>query len=86
MKSILKTPFQEIYREYSYNPIYLIPRLIMYLLAILFNLIPEDTDNPDLIKKLEVIKEQKRIAEIEKEKQRLAQEHYQPEQEGGEQD
>ncbi|MEE5993300.1 MAG: DUF2357 domain-containing protein [Oscillospiraceae bacterium] len=69
-------PFQEIYREYSYNPIYLIPRLIMYLLVVLFNLIPEDTDNPDWIKKLEAIKEQKRIAEIEKEKQFEMESYY----------
>ena len=40
-------PFRDIYREYSKNPIYLIPRLIMHILAVVFGLIPEDTDNPD---------------------------------------
>ena len=40
-------PFREIYKEYSKNPIYLIPRLIMHILAVVFGLIPEDTDNPD---------------------------------------
>ena len=41
-------PFRQIYKEYSRNPIYAIPRLIRYLCAILFGWIPEDTDDPDL--------------------------------------
>lgn len=39
-------PFKEIYREYSWNPIWLLSRVIRYLLAVWFNLIPEDTDHP----------------------------------------
>ena len=45
-------PFRTIYKEYSKNPIYLIPRLIKHLLAVIFGIIPEDTDDPDLKRKL----------------------------------
>ena len=40
-------PFDVIRKQYSKNPIYLIPRLILRLLFILFGYIPKDTDNPD---------------------------------------
>ncbi len=40
-------PFEVIYKEYSRNPIYLIPRLFRALMVLLFNKIPADTDNPD---------------------------------------
>ncbi len=39
-------PFKEIYREYSCNPIYVLIRLIRHILATVFGIIPEDTDNP----------------------------------------
>ena len=39
-------PFREIYREYSWNPIYVLIRLIRHLLAVVFGIIPKDTDNP----------------------------------------
>ena len=39
-------PFREIYKLYTYNPIYSIPRLIRWLLYVLFGVIPKDTDNP----------------------------------------
>ncbi len=61
-------PFEVIYREYSYNPIYLIPRLVTMLLVVLFNRIPEDTDNPDWKHKAEVLqkeREAKRLADEE---------------------
>ncbi|MCR4889933.1 MAG: signal peptidase I [Ruminococcus sp.] len=44
-------PFMEIYREYSWNPLYSLIRLIRHLLAVVFGIIPENTDNP-LYKKL----------------------------------
>ena len=59
-------PFREIYKEYSWNPFYAIPRLIRLLLAVLFGIIPEDTDNPDLKQRLAAIKEKKRLAAEEK--------------------
>ena len=40
-------PFWTIYKEYTKNPIYAIPRFFRYLLAIWFGLIPKYTDNPD---------------------------------------
>lgn len=40
-------PFDEIRKQYSRNPIYLIPRAFMRLLFILFGYIPKFTDNPD---------------------------------------
>ncbi|MCR5201718.1 MAG: DUF2357 domain-containing protein [Lachnospiraceae bacterium] len=64
-------PFKTIYKEYSYNPIYLIPRLIRALLVFLFNLIPEDTDNPDWKKKraeIEANKAEKKRQKEEREK------------------
>ena len=56
-------PFDVIRKEYSKNPIYLIPRLIKHLLAVIFGIIPEDTDDPDLKRKLA---EQKALAEKKK--------------------
>ena len=40
-------PFEKIRREYSRNPIYVIPRFFVWLLFKLFGHIPPDTDNPD---------------------------------------
>ena len=39
-------PFKTIYKEYSKNPIYAIPRFIRYILAIWFGIIPKFSDNP----------------------------------------
>ncbi|MBR4200409.1 MAG: signal peptidase I [Oscillospiraceae bacterium] len=57
-------PFREIYREYSWNPIYVLIRLIRHLLAVWFGVIPADTDNP-LYRKLRA----DRIAEEERKEQ-----------------
>ena len=46
-KAYEQLPFREIYKRYTYNPIYAIPRLVMWLLFVLFRYIPADTDNPD---------------------------------------
>lgn len=40
-------PFREIYKDYTWNPIYSIPRFFRWLLFVLFGIIPKDTDNPD---------------------------------------
>lgn len=58
-------PFREIYKEYSKNPIYAIPRFIRFILAFVFGIIPEDTDNPDLKAKLAQRKARKEAEEIE---------------------
>lgn len=58
-------PFWEIYKEYSKNPIYAIPRFIRYILAFVFGIIPADTDNPDLKAKLAARKAKQEAEEIE---------------------
>lgn len=57
-------PFDVIRKEYSYNPIYLIPRLIMRLLFLLFGYIPKNTDNPDYKRILAERAEKARQAEL----------------------
>ena len=59
-------PFDVIRKQYSKNPIYLIPRLILKLLFILFGYIPKNTDNPDYKKILAEREEKKRILAEEK--------------------
>ena len=61
-------PFWTIYKEYSWNPIYALPRLIRYLLAVIFGIIPKDTDNPDFKRILAEKAEKKRIKEEERAK------------------
>ena len=61
-------PFREIYKEYSKNPIYAIPRLIRYILAYVFGIIPENTDNPDLKERLAKRKAEAEAREIEQAK------------------
>ncbi len=55
-------PFQDIYKEYSRNPVYAIPRFFQWLLVVLFHLIPEQTDNPDWKRMLAEIQQQKEEA------------------------
>lgn len=61
-------PFREIYKEYSKNPIYAIPRFIRYVLAFVFGFIPEDTDNPDLRERLAKRKAEAEARELEQAK------------------
>ena len=58
--------FKQIRREYTKNPFFAIPRLIRYILAMVFGIIPEDTDRPDFKMKRAEIEEKKRIKEEEK--------------------
>lgn len=69
-------PFESIRREYSKNPFYAIPRLIRYILAMVFGIIPEGTDRPDFKMKLAEIKEKKRLKEEEKKKQSEMEVYY----------
>ena len=61
-------PFDTIRREYSKNPIYAFARLIRYVLAMVFGIIPEDTDRPDFKQRRAEIAEKKRIRAEEKKK------------------
>ena len=58
--------FKQIRREYTKNPFFAIPRLIRYILAMVFGIIHEDTDRPDFKMKRAEIEEKKRIKEEEK--------------------
>lgn len=64
-KRLESKPFMEIYREYSWNPLYVLIRLIRHLLAVVFGMIPDDTDNPDYRKMLadKIAKQQERERE-----------------------
>ena len=46
-KSYEEKPFKEIRKDYSWNPVYSIPRFFKWLFFVLFGIIPKDTDNPD---------------------------------------
>ncbi len=69
-------PFEEIRREYSKNPIYAIPRLIRWILAMVFGIIPEDTDNPAFKAKRAEIEEKKRQKEEAKKQQEIMERYY----------
>ncbi len=69
-------PFRTIYKEYSRNPIYAIPRLIRYLLAVIFGIIPKDTDDPDLKRRLAEREEKKRQKAEELEKRNAMEVYY----------
>ncbi len=59
-------PFREIYKEYSWNPIYVIIRLVRLALALLFGIVPENTDNPGYKKLLA----EKKAAQEEREREK----------------
>lgn len=61
-------PFKEIRREYCKNPFWMLVRLIRYILAMVFGIIPEDTDRPDFKERRRIIQEQKEAKLREKEK------------------
>ncbi|WP_242940805.1 signal peptidase I [Ruminococcus albus] len=69
-------PFWTIYKEYSKNPIYVIPRFITYLLVIWFGIIPKDTDNPDYKRRLAEIEDKKRQKKEELEKHNQMEVYY----------
>jgi len=72
-------PFREIYREYSWNPIYAIIRLIRHILAVVFGIIPKDTDNPrykQLLAEKELKKLQKEQEKQEREKMEVYYKKY----------
>lgn len=60
-------PFQVIRHEYSWNPVWAIPRLIRWVLAMVFGIIPKDTDNPDFKIRRAQLEERRRIRQAERE-------------------
>ena len=69
-------PFRVIYREYSWNPIYVLIRLIRHIFAVVFGLVPFETDNP-LYKKIAADKEKKKKEkELEKQERKEMEVYY----------
>ncbi len=74
-------PFQDIYKEYSKNPVYAIPRFFQWLLVVLFHIIPQNTDNPDwkrLLAQITAQKEEQERLKQEKEKMEVYYRKYSP--------
>lgn len=69
-------PFEVIRREYSKNPIYAIPRLIRWILAMVFGIIPEDTDNPAFKAKRAELEEKKRQKEEARKQHEIMERYY----------
>ena len=69
-------PFREIYREYSWNPIYVLIRLIRHILAVVFGIIPEDTDDPRYRKLLAEKKAKNEQKEQEKQQRKDMEAYY----------
>ncbi|WP_242940180.1 signal peptidase I [Ruminococcus albus] len=69
-------PFWTIYKEYSKNPIYVIPRFITYLLVIWFSIIPKYTDNPDYERRRNEKEAKKRQKQEELEKRNQMEVYY----------
>ena len=59
--------FEDIRREYSHNPRYVIPRLIVWFLAMFLGIFPKETDNPDIKVRMEAAAERKAKKKAEKE-------------------
>ena len=68
--------FKQIRREYTKNPFFAIPRLIRYILAMVFGIIPEDADRPDFKMKRAQIEEKKRLKEEEMRKHNEMEVYY----------
>ncbi len=69
-------PFEDIRKEYSKNPIHLIPRIIRWILAMVFGIIPRDTDNPAFKQKRKEIVQKKRQKEQELQKKNEMEVYY----------
>jgi len=75
-KRIESKPFREIYREYSWNPIYVIIRLIRHFLAVVLGIVPEDTDNPRYKQILADKKNKRELREHEKQERQDMEVYY----------
>ncbi len=69
-------PYHVIRKQYSKNPIYAIPRFIRYILSHWFNIIPKDTDDPDLKAKRVRLEAEKAEKEIAKQKRNEMEVYY----------
>lgn len=69
-------PYHVIRKQYSKNPIFAIPRFIRYILSHWFNIIPKDTDDPDLKAKRVRLEAEKAEKEIAKQKRNEMEVYY----------
>ena len=69
-------PFEEIRREYSWNPFWAFLRLVRWVLAMVFHVFPQDTDNPDFKMLKAELEEKKRIKEAEREEHDRMEQFY----------
>ncbi len=69
-------PFEQIRWEYSKNPIRLLQRLFIYILAVWFHVIPENTDDPDYKKLRAELEEKKRLKKEEAAKRDAMEVYY----------
>ena len=69
-------PFEDLRREYSRNPIYVIPRLIVWFLAMFLGIFPKQTDDPDIKVRMEAAAEKKRKLQAEKEERNKMEAFY----------
>ena len=68
--------FEDIRREYSHNPRYVIPRLIVWFLAMFLGIFPKETDNPDIKVRMEAAAERKAKLQAEKEERNKMEAFY----------
>lgn len=69
-------PFEEIRREYSKNPIWVLFRLVRHILAMVFGIIPENTDRPDYKERRRMIMQQREEKQREKEERTKMEVYY----------
>ena len=69
-------PFSEIQKEYSRNPLRMLMRLIRHILAVVFGIIPENTDNPDYKKLREKLLAEKAEKQREKDERSKMEVYY----------
>ena len=75
-KRLESKPFRDIYREYSWNPIYVLIRLIKHFLAVVLGIVPEDTDNPRYRQILDSKKKKRELREHEKQERQDMEVYY----------
>lgn len=69
-------PFKEIRREYSRNLFWMLVRLIRHILAMVFGIIPEDTDRPDYKERRRMLQEKRDEKQREKDERTKMEVYY----------
>lgn len=69
-------PFEEIRREYSKNLFWVLYRLIRHILAMVFGIIPENTDRPDYKERRQMLEAKKDARKKEKEERTKMEVYY----------